>query len=70
MRQKLSAPKPRQPLFQVNVETTEGKHLSIGPAMMQEACAQFAQAIGEQIRLGREKKWRNPQIVPILTLEK
>lgn len=62
-------PRPRHPLFQVNCESREG-FVRVGPAMMREACEMLATSIAEQIKTGREKRWTNPQIVPLLTLEK
>lgn len=59
---------PKQPLYQVNVETKDGL-LAVGPAMMREACDLFAGSIADQIKCGREKRWANPQVVPILNLE-
>jgi hypothetical protein len=56
-----------QPLYQVNVELLDGKIVAVGPSMMEGACTQLAQAIREQIKLGREKRWSNPQVVPIIT---
>jgi hypothetical protein len=41
----------------------------VGPAMMKEACEQFASTIHEQIQLGREKAWSNPQVIPFISLE-
>lgn len=60
--------RPKQTLFQVNVDTREGP-LAVGPAMMREACDLFAGTIHEQIKLGREKRWSNPQVLPVLNLE-
>ena len=66
---RLSPSRPKQPLFQVNVETKVG-YVRVGPAMMREACELLAGIIAEQIKLGREKRWTNPQVLPILNLEK
>jgi hypothetical protein len=60
---------PKQSLFQVNVETRDGKLVRVGPAMMREACEKIADSIKEQIALGREKLWSNPHVVPLITLE-
>ena len=43
--------------------------LPVGPAMMRAACDQFADTIRQQIKLGREKRWSNPTVVPIISLE-
>ena len=56
------------PLFQVQVETRDGKLLPVGPAMIKEAAAQFLGTIREQIALGREKEWSNPHLAQILNL--
>jgi len=58
----------KQPLFQVNVETTDGALVPVGPSMNEGACAMLANAITEQIKLGREKRWSNPHIVPIIQI--
>lgn len=59
----------RQPLYQVNVEDVEGRLLSVGPAMLRESCEHFAGTIKAQIACGREKSWRNPHVVPLISLE-
>lgn len=59
----------KQPLYQVNVETRDGKLLAVGPAMMREACDMFAGTIKAQIDQGAEKRWSNPQVLPIIHLE-
>ena len=56
------------PLFQVHVETKDGKLLPVGPAMIREAAASFMSTIKEQIALGREKEWSNPHLAQILNL--
>lgn len=57
----------KQPLYQVVVEqTSDGKTIAVGPAVLKEAADQFAQAIREQIALGREKAWSSPHVVPHL----
>lgn len=60
---------PTQRLYQVNVDTRKGRSLAVGPAMLKEACDQFAGTIAEQIALGREKRWSNPQVIPVIHLE-
>jgi len=62
----IDRPRKHQQLFQVNVEDTKGHSIAVGPAMMEGACAKLASSIAEQIKLGREKRWSNPHIVPII----
>lgn len=58
----------REPLYQVNVEETKtGQLRAVGPAMLKEACEQFAHAIRQQIALGREREWSNPQVIRVFT---
>ena len=66
MRHELSKPKPKQPLYQVIVQTKSGR-LPVGPMMTESVCSILAGQIAEQIRLGREKTWRDPQVIPIIT---
>ena len=71
---KPNARSAKQALYQVNVEATaQGSRvkqmLPVGPAMMRAACDQFADTIRQQIKLGREKRWSNPTVVPIISLE-
>lgn len=68
MRHQLSTPKPAQQLYQVSVACKK-QRLVVGPAMMEEACKQFASKIAEQIALGKEKIWRDPQVTPVIHLE-
>jgi hypothetical protein len=61
---------PKQSLYRVVVEAKgEDALLAVGPAMMREACDQFANTIEQQIRLGREKNWSNPHVIPNSELE-
>jgi hypothetical protein len=58
----------RQPLYQVHVETREGKLLAVGPAMIRQACEMFCATIKAQIKAGREREWANPHIAQVLNL--
>ncbi|MDE2439736.1 MAG: hypothetical protein KGP14_01835 [Betaproteobacteria bacterium] len=58
----------KQPLFQVNVETRDGRLLAVGPAMVRQGAELFMQTIKEQIAAGREKQWSNPHLAQILHL--
>lgn len=58
----------QQRLFQVQVDTRKGP-LAVGPAMLREACDQFAAAITAQIAAGKEKTWSNPTVTPVIHLE-
>lgn len=60
--------RPAQQLYQVNVELRDGTMLAVGPQMMGGACEMLAKSIREQIARGREKRWSNPQVVPILNI--
>ena len=61
-------PTPKQQLFQVNVETKKGI-IAVSPKMLKGACDELANAIRDQIWLGQEKAWRNPQVLPVINLE-
>lgn len=55
-------------LYQVNVEV-KGKIVPVGPQMLEGVAQHLADEIRTQIKLGREKTWSNPQVVPIIHLE-
>lgn len=57
-----------QPLYRVQVETSDGNLLPVGPAMIKDAAEQFCAAIGVQIGLGKEKSWSSPHIVRANTI--
>lgn len=63
-------PAPKRPikekppsLYQVFVETTEGKEIPVGPRVTQEVAERFCEAIGVMIGRGKEKNWSNPRLV-------
>ncbi len=68
MRHQLSTPKPAQQLYQVSV-VCKKQRLVVGPAMLEDACKLFASKIAEQIKLGHERIWRDPQVTPVINLE-
>jgi len=53
----------KEPLYQVNVETRDGKVLPVGPKAGRQFCERIVVAINAQIIKGREKVWANPHIV-------
>jgi hypothetical protein len=55
-------------MYQVNVETREGRLLPVGPAMVRQDAEMFMQTIKAQISAGREKQWSNPFIARVLEL--
>lgn len=59
---------PKEPLFQVNVETRDGKLIAVGPAMIRQAAESLMRKIETQIAAGREKSWSNPHLAQILDL--
>ena len=56
----------KEPLYQVNVETRDGKLLPVGPKWGKQAAEAFMQTIKTQIALGKEKEWSNPHLAQIL----
>jgi hypothetical protein len=54
----------KQELWQVHVELGTGKRIPVGPRMVKPMAEDFAVAIRAQIALGREKVWRDPQVLP------
>ncbi len=57
----------KQQLYQVRVLTGEDKALDVGPKMIRPAAEQFCDAIKAQIRLGKERTWREPIYYPVYT---
>lgn len=55
-------------LWQLFVETREGKLLTVGPAMLKEASEMTLKTLQMSIASGREKVWSNPHIAEILNL--
>lgn len=56
----------KQPLFQVFVETTEGKLLPVFPKAPKELAVRFVEVINREITTGNEKAWSNPHIAAVL----
>lgn len=51
-------------LYQVNVETRDGRVVAVGPkASERQFCERLVVAINAQIIAGRERLWANPHIV-------
>lgn len=54
-----------EPLYRVRVLLNDQKSLDVGPAVIKQAAQELRDAIEGQIRLGREKTWKEPIIYPI-----
>jgi hypothetical protein len=64
--ERMTRPKPLDPLYQVVVTVAEtGKLLPVGPAMHRDACGMCAAAVNKQIALGHERTWKNAAVVPL-----
>lgn len=55
----------KEQLYQVRVLLSDDKAINVFPAMVKDAAQRMVDEITKQIRLGREKTWRDPIIVPI-----
>jgi hypothetical protein len=55
----------KQQLYQVRVLLNDDKCVDVGPQMVQESANQFCDAIKAQIRLGKERVWREPIVYPV-----
>jgi hypothetical protein len=58
----------KQQLYRVRVLASDEKgtkSLDVGPAMLKDSAQHFCDTIAGQIRLGKEKLWRDPIIYPI-----
>ena len=52
------------PLFQVYVETADGKIMPVGPRMVEEAVAKLATAINKKVSEGKEREWKAAYVMP------
>lgn len=52
-------------LWQVAVETREGKAILVGPAMIRAACENLCRKIAAGIRAGKEREWSNPHLIEV-----
>ena len=52
-------------LYRVRVLVNDDKSVDVSPAMLKEAAEQYCDTIKAQIKLGREKQWKDPIIYPI-----
>lgn len=55
----------KEQLYQVRVLLSDDKAINVFPAMVKESAQRMVDEITKQIRLGREKAWHDPIIVPI-----
>ena len=55
----------RDSLYQVMVETRDGRAIPVSPAMMRRFLEPFCKAIAIAVRAGTETRWSNPHIVPV-----
>lgn len=58
----------RSPLYQVQVETKDGRPVFVGPAVSEpEPLYKLATAINLSVAKGREPEWRNAHVVQLST---
>jgi hypothetical protein len=59
----------KAPLYQTWVTNFEGARAPIGPAMIEDACNMLCDAIRLQISIGREKDFRDPEVLRVFSLK-
>lgn len=52
----------KTPLYQVRVETRDGREIAVGPKVIKDVADQFCLTVRQQIVAGREKSWSNPHV--------
>lgn len=52
-------------VLRTNPKTENEESIDVTPALVQEAAKNFCDAIVMQIRLGKERTWRDPVVYPV-----